>query len=70
MTFSTFQSNGIPLSQMDKFAGTQGTYGHKLVLKNAWTSMADSIHSKAQFLNSNDTSFIAKINEIHNKLDR
>ncbi|MDA9161632.1 hypothetical protein N9O13_04495 [Crocinitomicaceae bacterium] len=70
MTFSTSQSNGIPLSEMDKFAGTMGTYGHKLVLKNAWTSMADSIHSKAQFLNSNDTSFIAKINEIHNKLDR
>ncbi|MDG1350242.1 MAG: hypothetical protein P8P80_04015 [Crocinitomicaceae bacterium] len=70
MTFSTSQSNGIPLSKMDKFAGTQGTYGHKLVLKNAWTSMADSIQSKAQFLDSNDTSFIANINEIHNKLDR
>ena len=70
MTFSTSQSNGIPLSEMDKFAGTMGTYGHKLVLKNAWIAMADSIKSKAQFLDSNDNSFIAKINELHNTLDR
>jgi len=70
MTFSTSQSNGIPLSEMDKFAGTMGTYGHKLVLKNAWISMADSIKSKAQFLDTNDNSFVAKINELHNTLDR
>lgn len=70
MTFSTSQSNGISLSEMDKFAGTMGTYGHKLVLKNAWIAMADSIKSKAQFLDSNDHSFVAKINELHNTLDR
>lgn len=70
MTYSTAQANGITLSQMDKMAGTHGTYGHKLVLKNAWIAMADSINSKAQFLDSNDTSFVAKINELHNKLER
>ena len=70
MTFSTSQSNGILLSEMDKFAGAMGTYGHKLVSKNAWIAMADSIKSKAQFLDSNDNSFVAKINELHNTLDR
>ena len=70
LSFSISQANGVPVSAMDKFAGSSGTYGHKIVLKNAWITMADSIKSKAQFLDSNDNSFVAKINELYNELDR
>ena len=70
MTYSTAQANGITLSQLDKMAGTQGTYAHKLVLKNAWIAMADSIKSKVQFIESKDNNFVAEINKLHNKLKR
>jgi len=70
MTYSVAQANGIPLSKMDKIAGTSGTYAHKLVLKNAWISMADSIQSKAQFINKGDEKFISKINTLSKQIDR
>ena len=70
MTYSVAQANGIPLSKMDKIAGTSGTYGHKLVLKNAWISMAESIQSKAQFINKGDEKFISKINTLSKQIDR
>jgi hypothetical protein len=72
MTYSTAQANGIRLSQFEKMGSKYGNVNAipKLVLKNAWIAMADSIKSKAQFLDSNDNSFNAKINELHNKLDR
>ena len=70
MSYSIAQANGIPLNKMEKIAGTQGTYGYKLVLKNAWISMANSIKSKAQFIDNKDSSFIKKISELHTKLDQ
>jgi hypothetical protein len=71
MTYSTAQANGITLSQFEKMGSTYAISSMpKVVLKNAWIAMADSINSKAQFLDPNDTSFVAKINELHNTLDR
>lgn len=72
MTYSTAQANGIRLSQFEKMGSKYANVNAipKLVLKNAWIAMADSIKSKAQFLDSNDHSFVAKINELHNKLER
>ena len=79
ITFSVSQANSINFSKLEKILGTYlliVTYGMynknkpKTNLKNAWISMADSIKSKAQFLDSNDNSFVAKINELHNKLNR
>lgn len=70
MTYSVAQANGIPVSRMDKLAGTQGTYAHKIVLKSAWISMADSIQSKVQFIDKGDEKFISKINTLSNQIDR
>ena len=70
MTFSVSQANNITISRMIKLAGAQGTFGHTIVLKNAWISMADSIQSQAQFIDKGDEKLISKINTLSNQIDR
>ncbi len=61
LALSVAQVNSIKIGPMIKFAGTSGTYGHKITYKNAWLSIANKVVMKARFSMKEDQKTLEEI---------
>ena len=61
ITLSVSQVNSIKIGTLEKFAGTNGTFGYKITLKNAWLSVANKVVMKARFSMKDDKKTLEEI---------
>ncbi len=61
LALSVSQVNSIKIDALTRFAGTGGTYGHKITYKNAWLSIINKVVMKARFSMKEDKKTLEEV---------
>jgi hypothetical protein len=68
LTLSVSQVNSIQIGTIDKWLGTSGDNGYKIIFKNAWLSLANKVIMKARFSMKEDRKTLNEIEYYANLL--